>query len=232
MRDTEHFFLDMGKMNEPLLEWINDGKEHWRPNVLNFTRGQLELRELRGRAITRDLDWGVTIPVGDYPDKRIYVWFDAVIGYLQRGSRMGASSSASRRRGANGGMPTSTRRRALYNFIGKDNIPFHTIIWPGMLIGYNHGATHLNLPYDVPANEYLNLGGGKFSTSRGNVIGWNTVLADVPGRRLALRADGVGAGDRRRRVHLAGLHGPRQQRAGGQLGQPGQPHARLCLQAV
>ncbi|PJF45892.1 MAG: methionine--tRNA ligase, partial [Candidatus Thermofonsia Clade 3 bacterium] len=65
----------------------------------------------------------------------------------------------------------------IYNFIGKDNIPFHTIIWPGMLIGYNHGPTHLNLPYDVPANEYLNLGGGKFSTSRGNVIGWNTVLA-------------------------------------------------------
>ena len=66
VRETEHFFLDMGKMNEPLLDWINQGKEHWRPNVLNFTRGQLELHELRGRPITRDIDWGVTIPLGGY----------------------------------------------------------------------------------------------------------------------------------------------------------------------
>jgi methionyl-tRNA synthetase len=177
VRSTEHFFLDMGKMNEPLLAWIKEGKEHWRPNVLNFTRGQLELRELRGRAITRDLDWGVTIPIGNYPDKRIYVWYDAVIGYYSAAVEWAKLC----------GDPEAWRLwwdadvnpdARLYNFIGKDNIPFHTIIWPGMLIGYNHGASHLNLPYDVPANEYLNLGGGKFSTSRGNVIGWNTVLAE------------------------------------------------------
>ena len=163
-------------MNGPLLEWIAQGKEHWRPNVLNFTRGQLELRELRGRAITRDLDWGIPIPVGEYPDKRIYVWYDAVIGYLSAAvewAHLGDDPEAWRQWWDADVNPEAR----LYNFIGKDNIPFHTIIWPGMLIGYNAGTTHLNLPYDVPANEYLNLGGDKFSTSRGNVIGWNTVLA-------------------------------------------------------
>ena len=176
IRETEHFFLDMAKMNEPLLAWIQEGKEHWRPNVINFTRGQLELRELRGRAITRDLDWGVTIPVGDYPDKRIYVWYDAVIGYLSAAVEWAKLSNEPEawRRWWDADVNPQAR---LYNFVGKDNIPFHTIIWPGMLIGYNHGATHLNLPYDVPANEYLNLKGSKFSTSRGNVIGWNTALS-------------------------------------------------------
>ena len=177
IRETEHFFLDMAKMNQPLLDWISEGKEHWRPNVINFTRGQLELRELRGRAITRDLDWGVTIPIGNYPDKRIYVWYDAVIGYYSAAIEWAKLS----------GKPEAWREwwdadvnpsARLYNFVGKDNIPFHTIIWPGMLIGYNRGATHLNLPYDVPASEYLFLHGGKFSTSRGNVIGWNTVLRE------------------------------------------------------
>jgi methionyl-tRNA synthetase len=177
IRETEHFFLDMAKMNQPLLDWIGQGKEHWRPNVINFTRGQLELRELRGRAITRDLDWGVTIPIGDYPDKRIYVWYDAVIGYYSAAiewARLSGDRQAWRYWWDADFNPSAR----LYNFIGKDNIPFHTIIWPGMLIGFNQGDTHLNLPYDVPANEYLNLHGGKFSTSRGNVIGWNTVLAE------------------------------------------------------
>ena len=175
VRETEHFFLDMGKMNEPLLAWIKEGKEHWRPNVINFTKGQLELRELRGRAITRDLDWGIDIPIGDYPTKRIYVWYDAVIGYLSAAIEWAQLTGD--RDGWQQWWDADVNPAArLYNFIGKDNIPFHTIIWPGMLIGYNHGATHLNLPYDVPANEYLNLGGGKFSTSRGNVIGWNSVL--------------------------------------------------------
>lgn len=177
VRETEHFFLDMGKMNEPLLDWIQEGKEHWRPNVLNFTRGQLELRELRGRAITRDIDWGITIPVPGYDDKRIYVWYDAVIGYLSAAVEWATLL----------GEPEAWRmwwdadvnpQARIYNFIGKDNIPFHTIIWPGMLIGYNAGGANLNLPYDVPANEYLSLGGDKFSTSRGRVIGFNTVLRE------------------------------------------------------
>ncbi|NBX24351.1 MAG: methionine--tRNA ligase, partial [Microbacteriaceae bacterium] len=83
VRDTEHFFLDLAKLNEPLIEWINDGeKAHWRPHVLNFTRAQLEKRDLHGRAITRDIEWGVTIPVAGYDGKRLYVWYEAVIGYL------------------------------------------------------------------------------------------------------------------------------------------------------
>jgi methionyl-tRNA synthetase len=177
VRETEHFFLDLGKLNEPLLAWIAQGKEHWRPNVINFTRGQLELKELRGRPITRDIDWGVTIPLEGYADKRIYVWYEAVIGYLSAAIEWAQVSGA----------PEEWRlwwdadvnpAALIYNFIGKDNIPFHTIIWPGMLIGYNDGDSHLNLPYDVPANEYLNLAGDKFSTSRGRVIGFNTVLRE------------------------------------------------------
>ncbi len=175
VRSTEHFYLDMAKMNQPLLDWIEHDKDHWRPNVLNFTRSQLALQELRGRAITRDIDWGVTIPVDGYPDKRIYVWYDAVIGYLSAAREWahltGDDLKWQRYWDADRGPDTH-----IYNFIGKDNIPFHTIIWPGMLLGYSDGDTRLNLPYDVPANEYLNLGGEQFSTSRGRVIGFNAVL--------------------------------------------------------
>ncbi len=177
IRETEHFFLDLGKMNQPLIDWMAEGKEHWRAHVLNFTRGQLELRDLRGRAITRDLDWGVTIPVGDYPDKRIYVWYDAVIGYLSAAiewAKISGEADAWRHWWDARVNPNAR----IYNFIGKDNIPFHTIIWPGMLIGYNNADAQLNLPYDVPANEYLQLGKQKFSTSRGNVIGFNSMLED------------------------------------------------------
>ncbi|MFZ4664316.1 MAG: methionine--tRNA ligase, partial [Caldilineaceae bacterium] len=176
VRTTEHFFLDMGKLNQPLLAWIQEGKEHWRPNVLNFTRGQLKLEALRGRPITRDIDWGVTIPLPGYENKRIYVWYDAVIGYLSAAvewAKLVGQEDSWREWWDAQVNPAAL----IYNFIGKDNIPFHTIIWPGMLIGYNDGnPEQLNLPYDVPANEYLNLHGGKFSTSRGNVIGFNWIL--------------------------------------------------------
>jgi methionyl-tRNA synthetase len=164
IRDTEHFFLDLAKLNDPLLAWLNDGhKEHWRPNVLNATRARLESRELRGRPITRDIAWGVTIPAPGFDEKRIYVWYDAVIGYL----------SASKEWAALIGQPEAWRAwwhapaARTYHFIGKDNIEFHTIIWPGMLIGYDRT---LNLPYDVPANEYLNVEGRKLSKSRRWVI--------------------------------------------------------------
>ena len=171
VRRTTHFFLDLGKLNDALLDWIADGKVHWRTNVLNFTRSQLEERKLRGRPITRDITWGVTIPVPGYDEKRIYVWYDAVIGYL----------SATKEWAQLVGRPDAWRERwetaaaggvRHYYFIGKDNIPIHTIIWPGMLIGY--GA--LVLPYDVPSNEYLNMMGRKFSKSRGHVITIRGVL--------------------------------------------------------
>lgn len=171
IRDTEHFFLELGKLNDALLAWINDGKEHWRTNVLNYTRAQLEERSLRGRPITRDITWGIAIPLPGYDDKRIYVWYDAVIGYLSAAQEWATLT----------GQPEAWREfwdakvaphARLYNFIGKDNIPFHSIIWPAMLLG--HGD--LNLPYDVPANEYLNMKGRKFSKSRGNLIVMRDVL--------------------------------------------------------
>lgn len=175
VRETEHFFLDLGKLNDPLLEWVTDGsKAHWRGNVYNYTVSRLSSHELRGRPITRDMSWGVTIPLPGYEDKRIYVWYDAVIGYL----------SASKEWAAVVGQPeawqgwwTDEAARTYY-FIGKDNIDFHTIIWPGMLIGYGHG---LNLPYDVPANEYLNVEGRKLSKSRR----WMIVMRDVLERYAA-----------------------------------------------
>ncbi len=177
IRATEHFFLAMGKMNQPLLDWIAKDKDHWRPNVLNFTRGQLKLEELRGRPITRDIEWGVTVPVEGYDNKRIYVWYDAVIGYLSAAIEWAqlTGNDNAWRTWWDADVNADAR---IYNFIGKDNIPFHAIIWPGMLLAYSEGDEHLNTPYDVPSNEYLTLGGEQFSTSRGRVIGWNTVLAD------------------------------------------------------
>jgi methionyl-tRNA synthetase len=164
IRSTEHFFLDLGKLNDPLLEWLNDGtKEHWRPNVMNATRSRLESRDLRGRPITRDISWGIPIPFPGYEDKCIYVWYDAVIGYFAASVEWAAVT----------GDPQAWRSwwqdpaSRTYHFIGKDNIEFHTIIWPGMLIGYDRT---LNLPYDVPANEYLNVEGRKLSKSRRWVI--------------------------------------------------------------
>ena len=166
-RETEHFFLDLGKLNGPLLEWINEDKEHWRPNVMNFTRQMLESGELRGRPITRDIDWGVPVPLPGFESKRIYVWFDAVIGYL----------SAAKEWASLVGRPDAWREWWQdetvhhYYFLAKDNIPFHTIIWPGMLIGYGG----LNLPYDVPANEFLRVQGRQLSKSRN----WMIELLDV-----------------------------------------------------
>ena len=157
VRDTEHFYLDLAQFNEPLREWVAD-KDYWRANVLNFTKNLLD-EGLHARAITRDILWGVPVPVEGYSDKRIYVWFDAVIGYW----------SASIEWSKNVGRPEAwhdwwdeDKPCRMYNFIGKDNIFFHTLIWPAILMGYGGQQ----LPYDVPANEYLTLEGRKFSTSR------------------------------------------------------------------
>ena len=168
---TDHFFLDLPKLQEPLLAWLLEGKEHWRPNTLDFAMNWLK-EGLRPRAITRDLDWGVPIPLDGYEGKRIYVWFDAVIGYF----------SASVEWAARQGTPEAWKTWWVpgqcdppvksYYFIGKDNIPFHTIIWPAILMGYGNR----NLPYDVPANEFMTMSGAKASSSRGNVIWTRDVL--------------------------------------------------------
>ena len=154
-RDSKHFFLKLSAFQQPLLEWIRR-QEHWRPNVLNFTRRYLE-GGLKDRAISRDLVWGVPLPLDGYAEKRIYVWFEAVIGYLSA-SMEWAQRCGTGNKWQDFWKDPNTRS---YYFIGKDNIPFHTIIWPAMLMGYGS----LNLPYDVPANEFLSLEGRKFSTS-------------------------------------------------------------------
>ena len=155
-RDSEHFFLKLSAFQEPLLEWINQ-QHHWRPNVANGTRSFLQ-GGLKDRAITRDLTWGVPLPLEGYENKRIYVWFEAVIGYLSAAVEW-ASRNGQGDEWQDYWKDGETRT---YYFIGKDNIPFHSIIWPAMLMGYGG----FNLPYDVPANEFLSLESRKFSTSQ------------------------------------------------------------------
>lgn len=153
-RETEHFFLKLTAFQERLEEWLKK-QTHWRQNVLNFSLGYLA-EGLKDRPITRDIDWGITVPVPGFDSKRIYVWFEAVIGYL----------SASKEWAANHGDPEKWRAfwqndAKGYYFIGKDNIVFHSIIWPAMLMGYGG----LNLPADVPANEYVTFESKKGSKS-------------------------------------------------------------------
>ena len=160
-RDSEHFFLRLSAFQEPLLDWIGD-KEHWRPNVANSTRSFLQ-GGLKDRAITRDLTWGVPIPLEGYEGKRIYVWFEAVIGYLSAAVEWAQQSgNADAWEDFWKPDPVSGESTRSYYFIGKDNIPFHSIIWPAMIMAYGD----LNLPYDVPANEFLSLESRKFSTSQ------------------------------------------------------------------
>lgn len=166
IRETEHYFLDLSRFTDRLLAYLDQHESHWRPNVLRFSRNFIA-DGLRGRPITRDIDWGIPVPLPGWDDKRLYVWFEAVIGYL----------SASIEWAHNIGEPEAWKRwwynpdAKIYNFIGKDNIPFHTIIWPAELMGvdgiYNPDSpVPLNLPYDVPANEFMNIEGRQFSKSR------------------------------------------------------------------
>ena len=159
-RQEEHFFLRLSAFNDRLKQWVSVQK-HWRKAVLNWTLGILG-EGLQDRAITRNIDWGIPIPVEGWEAKRIYVWFEAVIGYL----------SASREWAERAGEPEAWQEFWLdpaarsYYFIGKDNIPFHTLIWPAMLMGYSEGELKYNLPYDVPANQYQTVRGSKASTSQ------------------------------------------------------------------
>ena len=178
-RESEHYFLNLGKFTDEILEYLAKHEHHWRPNVSRFSQNFVK-DGLRGRPITRDIDWGVRVPLDGWEDKRLYVWFDAVMGYL----------TASIEWARNTGDPDAWKhwwynpQAQIYNFIGKDNIPFHTIIWPAELFGidgiYNdddpvHGENSLQLPYDVPANEFMNIEGQQFSTSRN----WAVWLPDL-----------------------------------------------------
>ena len=159
-RETEHLFFKLSEFRDTLLEWLSSGKEHWRPSVINFTRNWLQ-EGLIDRPITRDLEWGIDIQREGYEKKRMYVWFEAVMGYY----------SASLHWAKNQGEPDLWKdwwendEAEHYYFMAKDNIPFHTIIWPAMLSGCG-----LHLPHDVPANEYLLLDSTQFSKSRRHAV--------------------------------------------------------------
>ena len=181
--ETQHFFLDLPALAGALREWLDDREASgtWRPNVIKFSKNILE--DIRPRAMTRDIDWGIPVPGWeDQPTKRLYVWFDAVIGYLS------ASIEWARRLG----QPERWREwwndpEALsYYFMGKDNIVFHSQIWPAELLAYDgrgdrggepgvYGA--LNLPTEVVSSEFLTMEGKQFSSSRGVVIFVHDVLA-------------------------------------------------------
>ncbi|MCI4330182.1 MAG: class I tRNA ligase family protein, partial [Thermoplasmata archaeon] len=156
-RPSEHFYLLLDKTSAALTEWLSD-KTYWRPNVAKVTRNFLDTG-LHATPITRDLDWGVPIPLEGYDSKRFYVWFDAVTGYL----------SASKEWAIRAGRPDAWKsywdpvhRARQYYFIGKDNIFFHTVVWPSILLG----AKGLQLPYDIPANEWLVIDGKKIAKGR------------------------------------------------------------------
>lgn len=159
-RASQHYFLKLSAFNEQLREWV-EAQTHWRPAVRNFTLGLLR-EGLHDRAITRDIEWGVPVPLPGNEGKRLYVWFEAVIGYLS------ASIEWSKAHGD----PEAWRAfwedpaGLTYYFQGKDNVPFHTTIWPAMIMGSATEDHRLNLPYDVPANQYVTMSGAKASSSR------------------------------------------------------------------
>lgn len=187
--ETQHFFLDLPALAGSLSEWLDEREASgtWRPNVIKFSRNILG--EIRPRAMTRDIDWGIPIPLDGWRDqpKRLYVWFDAVIGYLS------ASIEWARRLGEperwrewwntdpdSGGEPLS------YYFMGKDNIVFHSQIWPAELLAYDGRGDHggspgeygtLQLPTEVVSSEFLTMESRQFSTSRGHVILVHDMLA-------------------------------------------------------
>ena len=183
--ETEHFFLDLPALAEANLAWLKT-REGWRTNVINFSIGLF--KEVKPRAITRDIDWGIPVPVAgwiDNPNKKLYVWFDAVIGYLS------ASIEWARRKGD----PEAWRawwndpETPGYYFMGKDNITFHSQIWPSEMLGYNGQGSKggetgklgpLNMPEQVVASEFMTMEGKKFSSSRGIVIYVKDILARYP----------------------------------------------------
>ena len=175
VRETEHFFLDLPVFSDQLLAYLEKREDAWRPNVINFARNFIE-GGLKGRPVTRDVEWGIPVPLDGWDSKRLYVWFEAVMGYF----------TASIEWANNMGQPDAWKewwynpQAKIYNFIGKDNIPFHTVIWQAELLGiesiYDEPENRpLNLPYDVPANEFMNIEGAQFSKSRN----WAVWLPDM-----------------------------------------------------
>ena len=182
LRETEHFYYRYSDFNERVGDYLK-AKKGWRNHVKNFALGWIE-EGLQDRAITRDIEWGIDLPVDDLgPGKRIYVWYDAVIGYLSASKEWAAEIKGD----ANAWTHwwENSESRHVY-FIGKDNIPFHCLFWPAQLMG----AGSLHLPDDVPANQYVTFAGGKASASRGVGLTIEDALAlfQPDGLRFALAA--------------------------------------------
>jgi methionyl-tRNA synthetase len=171
LRDTEHYFLDLSKLEPDVVNFLRDRQHYMRDSVIGESLGKIAAEGLKSRSITRDLDWGIPVPSEDWEGKSLYVWFEAVIGYLSAPVEWSAIN----------GIPeawrdwwTNPECRAIY-FIGKDNIFFHTALWPAELTGAGEqfmeifaeeGGQILTVPYDVPANQFMNLEGRKISGSR------------------------------------------------------------------
>lgn len=178
VRETEHFFLDLPAFSARLTEYLDEHADHWRSNVINFARNYIE-SGLKGRPVTRDIDWGIPVPLQGWENKKLYVWFEAVMGYFTASVEWATTI----------GQPEAWKdwwyrpEAKIFNFIGKDNIPFHTVIWQAELLGVDRiyeddENKHLNLPYDVPANEFMNVEGKAFSKSRN----WAVWVPDIIGR--------------------------------------------------
>ena len=173
LRETKHWYLPLGDYESFLREWILNGHKEWKPNVYGQCKSWLDLG-LQPRAVTRDLDWGIPVPLQGAEGKVLYVWFDAPIGYISNTKEL---------------LPDSWRtwwcdpETRLIHFIGKDNIVFHCIIFPAML----KAEGSFNLPDNVPANEFLNLEGDKISTSRNWAIWLHEYLDEMPGKEDVLR---------------------------------------------
>lgn len=173
-KKTTHWYLPLQDYEQWLREWILDGHKEWRSNVYGQVKSWLD-GGLQPRAVTRDLDWGVPVPVKGAEGKVLYVWFDAPIGYISNTQEL---------------LPDSwetwwkSQDTKLVHFIGKDNIVFHCIVFPSMLKAYGDGYI---LPENVPANEFLNLEGDKISTSRNWAVWAHEYLRDFPGKEDVLR---------------------------------------------
>ncbi len=170
LKESTHYYLALSKLSEPLEKWLNSKKSYWKPEVIGLALSWIK-EGLKDRAITRDLEWGVPVPLEEAKGKVLYVWFDAPIGYI----------SSTKEWAIKKGNPDlwkewwlDKENTKLVHFIGKDNIVFHAIVWPAMLIGHGDYV----LPDNVPANYYLNLEGSKISTSRNWAI-WIKDLATL-----------------------------------------------------
>ena len=173
-KETTHWYLPLQDYEQWLREWILEGHKEWRSNVYGQVKSWLD-GGLQPRAVTRDLDWGVPVPVEGAEGKVLYVWFDAPIGYISNTKQL---------------LPNDWEKwwksedTKLVHFIGKDNIVFHCIVFPSMLKAYGDGFI---LPDNVPSNEFLNLEGDKISTSRGWAVWAHEYLEDFPGKQDVLR---------------------------------------------